>query len=82
MSSAPVVLFALDPDGVFMLSEGRGLDALGLKPGEVNGKSVFELYKDYPLIVDACRRALKGETLTSVSSVQGLVFDMARLPLS
>lgn len=80
VGSAPIVLFALDADGRFTLSEGRGLDALGLKPGEVDGQSVFELYKDHPTILDACRRALKGETLTSVSTVQGLVFETRYSP--
>lgn len=81
VGSAPIVVFALDADGIFTLSQGRGLDALGLKPGEVNGRSVFEMYKDHPLILDACRRVLKGETLSSVSSVQGLVFETRYTPL-
>lgn len=80
VGSAPLVLFALDSEGIFTLSEGRGLDALGIKPGEVNGQSVFELYKDYPRIIDACRRALKGETVTSVVHVQGLVFETRYSP--
>lgn len=44
VANAPIVVFALDADGIFTLSQGRGLDALGLKPGEVNGRSVFEMY--------------------------------------
>ncbi len=80
VANAPIVLFALDPDGVFTLSEGRGLDALGLKAGEVVGKSVFDLYRDYPLILDACRRALKGETVTTVLPVQGLAFETRYSP--
>jgi PAS domain S-box-containing protein len=31
IANAPIILFALDGAGVFTLSEGRGLDALGLK---------------------------------------------------
>ena len=80
IDNSPVVLFAFDADGIFTLSEGRGLDALGLKAGEVVGKSVFEVYKDYPLILDACRRALKGETLTHVVPVQGLAFETRYAP--
>jgi len=44
-------------DGTFLLSEGKGLSKLGLKPGEVVGKSVFELYGDYPDILDPMREA-------------------------
>jgi signal transduction histidine kinase len=78
--NAPIVLFAVDPDGWFTLSEGRGLDALGLKPGEVVGKSIIELYKAHPMILDAYRRALKGETVTSVVPLQGLVFEVRYSP--
>ncbi len=77
---APIVLFALDAEGIFTLSEGRGLDILGLKPGEVVGKSVFDLYNDYPVILDSCRRALKGETVRSISPVRGLAFETCYAP--
>src|SRR5208283_3357071 len=45
VSVAPMVLLATDGNGVVLLSEGKGLAALGLKPGEVVGKSVFDVYK-------------------------------------
>ena len=35
VSNVPMVLFALDNQGRFTLSEGKALSALGLKPGEV-----------------------------------------------
>ncbi|MDD5302949.1 MAG: PAS domain-containing sensor histidine kinase [Elusimicrobia bacterium] len=80
VGNAPIVLFALDADGIFTLSEGRGLDALGLKPGEVVGRSVFDVYKDSPSVLDACRRALQGETVTRISPVQGLAFETHYAP--
>ena len=52
VDSAPVVLFALDADGVFTLSEGRGLAALGLEPGEVVGRTVREVYGRLPAVED------------------------------
>src|SRR5204863_7531204 len=45
---APIIIFATDRDGVFTLSEGSGLKSLGLAPGEVVGKSAFEVYRDFP----------------------------------
>jgi len=81
VSAAPIVLFALDRDGVFTLSEGRGLDGLGLKPGEVVGQCVFELYADMPQIVEDNRRALKGEEFTSTVDVGGLTFEARYSPI-
>src|SRR4029453_1366663 len=44
VESAAMILFAMDADGVFTLSEGKALDLLGLAPGEVVGRSLFEVY--------------------------------------
>ncbi len=79
--NTPVVLFTLNAEGVFTLSEGKGLDALGLRPGEVVGRSVFEVYRDVPQILDNIRRALDGQTFTSVVEVGELVFDTRYSPL-
>lgn len=47
-SNAPAFIWSLDKNGIFTLSEGRGLKALGLRSGEAVGKSVFEVYRDVP----------------------------------
>jgi len=65
IAKAPVVFFALDSNGVFTLSEGRALEKLGLQPGQVVGQSVFQLYRQYPQILESARRALAGEEFTS-----------------
>ncbi|MEK7745171.1 MAG: ATP-binding protein, partial [Elusimicrobiota bacterium] len=82
VACAPIVLFALDQDGVFTLSEGRGLDGLGLKPGEVVGRSVFEVYKDNPAILANIRRALAGESFGDLNEAAGRVFDTRYTPLT
>jgi PAS domain S-box-containing protein len=81
VSGIPVVLFAFDKDGVFTLSEGRGLDLLGLKPGEAVGRSVFEMYAEYPHILEHARRALSGEAFLIESEVGSLVFECRYTPL-
>jgi PAS domain-containing protein len=65
VASSPIVLFATDAHGIFTVSEGRGLESLGLTPGEVVGCSAFEMYRDTPEIVNHFKRALKGEELTA-----------------
>ena len=81
MENTPVVLFTLDWRGVFTLSEGRGLSALGLKPGEVVGRSVFEVYRDTPSVLEAARRALAGDAFSTVISVDGIVFEIWYYPV-
>jgi len=64
VTGAPIVLYSFDRNGVFTLSEGRGLAGMGLKSGEIVGRTVFDVYGDQPLAIAALRRALAGETFT------------------
>jgi PAS domain S-box-containing protein len=81
VSNVPVVLFALDADGVFTLSEGRGLAALGLEPGEMVGRSALDLYADYPAVTDRIERALDGEEVDAVLEIDDRWFEVAYQPV-
>jgi len=81
VSNAPIVLWALDKEGIFTLSEGTGLEALGLKPGEVVGLSVFDIYRDLPQILEDNRRALAGETHVSIVEVGDLLYESHYSPM-
>ncbi len=78
---APVVLWAIDNNGVFTFSEGRTLRKLGLNPGEVNGQSVFEMYADNKEIIADAYRALAGETFSSTTETADIIFDSRYAPL-
>ena len=78
ISQAPVVMFALDSRGVFTLSEGAGLVALGLKPGEAVGKSAFDLF---PEAADHIRRAQGGEVVSALLRVRDLAWDITYTPM-
>ncbi len=78
---APIVLFALDRDGLFTLAEGRGLRALGTRSGAAIGRSVFEIYRGTPAVGDAVRRALAGEDVSCVEGVGGLWWETQYQPL-
>lgn len=82
VSSAPVILFAYDRDGRVTLSEGKGLQALGLKPGEMVGRYVGDAYPQLPQIKENFRRALAGETFTARMEVDGLTFETRYSPLT
>ena len=75
IAGAPLVLFALDRDGVFTMVEGRGLDAVGVRPALLIGRSAFELFADLPQALADVRRALTGETFSSTVEVFGVVFE-------
>ena len=81
VSHAPLVVWAVDRNGVFTLSEGLGLAALGLRAGEALGQNVFEMFGDGPHVAAAIRRALAGEEFTEVVEAQGLYFRTWASPL-
>ena len=68
------IVYILDSKGKFLLSEGKGLSNLGLDPGEVVGKSIYELYSNFPDIISNVDKALKGETVRFEISVNGRIF--------
>lgn len=63
LAEAPVIVWAIDVDGTITLSEGSGLEALGLRSGELTGKNFFEQYAGNETVLGPVRRALKGEEL-------------------
>lgn len=81
IDATPSVLFSLDQDGKFLLSEGRGLRDLGRKPGQAVGQSVFELYAGNAAILENIRAALAGETRTVTVETQGRAYDAIYRPV-
>ncbi len=82
VTGAPIVLYSFDRHGVFTLSEGKGLAGLGLKPGEIVGKTIFEVYGNHPEALAALRRALAGETFSvQMSFPAGGTFEVSHVAL-
>jgi PAS domain S-box-containing protein len=81
VSGAPIVLWAIDRSGVITLSDGAGLRALGLEPGQLVGQSVFDVYAELPEVIAQIRRALGGEEFAATVVVQGAAFDSRYTPL-
>ncbi len=81
VTSIPVVLFALDRAGVFMLAEGKGLEHLGYLPHEVLGQSIQSTAQENPQILCNVQRALAGETFMTRVAMKGFVFESHYAPL-
>ncbi len=81
----PVVLWAVDLNLTFTLSEGRGLSQLGLTPGQVVGMSLFEFHQttdpNVPVIVHH-RQAIAGETVDFEFVWQGREYQVRLEPRS
>jgi two-component system cell cycle sensor histidine kinase/response regulator CckA len=71
---APIALWMVDAQGIVTLSEGAALAAMGFAPGELIGRSVFELYQASPEMTENNRRVLRGEAVSGVTDMGGHVF--------
>jgi PAS domain S-box-containing protein len=81
ISNLPVILYRIDYRGFITLLEGKGLSTLGLQPQEVVGKSIFELYGDYPDFLLAIQRALSGEEVIETLELTSVVLESRFIPV-
>jgi PAS domain S-box-containing protein len=75
VSNTPVLIFEFDDEGVFKLSEGRGLQALGMEPGQLVHTSVCEFFHDDAVVCGHIQDAIKGETAQFTARVGKRVFE-------
>jgi signal transduction histidine kinase len=80
VTGAPLILFEYDAQGIFTLSEGAGLESLGLAPGEVVGLSALQVYADAPDVLAGVKRSLQGESFSEVAQVGELFFQVQYRP--
>lgn len=79
INGAPMVVFLLDGEGRFTLSEGGGLGNLGLAPGQVVGASAYEMYAPFPTIVENLRIAVAGgDAEWTIAKWEGADHDCVR----
>jgi PAS domain S-box-containing protein len=78
--NAQPIIFMLDTKGIFILSEGKALSSLGLRPGEVVGKSALEMYRNYPDVVRGIKEALSGKVINEIVEVEGSIYDVFYSP--
>lgn len=78
---APIVLWMTDRDGNMTFSEGAGLVDIGLRPEQIIGQSIFELYAEYPNILVATRKALQGQTVTTVMTMHDRIYHVHYQPM-
>ncbi len=81
ITNAPVIMFALSNDGTIELFEGRGSEALGGRPADRIGKSVFDVADDPEAVRSAFDVAVGGRLVAGTLSLDGTVFETQYSPL-
>jgi len=81
-SHSPVILFGIDSQGMFTLSEGIGLESMGAGAGEVVGKSVYHVYRNHPVILEHVNNALSGKECHMLSYIGDKCFEIWLTPVN
>jgi PAS domain S-box-containing protein len=77
-----VIVLGVDKDGTFILSEGKGLERLKMKPGQLNGTSVWKFLENNQKGIEAVKRALTGEIFSTViETTFGIIYEASFSPL-
>ena len=69
IQDAPVLLWAVDHNGIFTYYDGKVKNALGIRTEERIGKNILELYRGNLSVAGNVERALKGETVYGDSQI-------------
>jgi rsbT co-antagonist protein RsbR len=81
IAHAPIVLSSIDAHGVTSMSDGKGLELVGRKPGERVGVNELEASAGTPTH-GHLTRALRGETVRALAEpVRGVFFETWYAPL-
>ena len=80
-SHSPVILFGIDAEGIFTLSEGIGLESMGAGAGEVVGKSVYQVYRNFPDILEQVNAALAGSQSHGLTHIGDNCFEVWFTPV-
>jgi PAS domain S-box-containing protein/putative nucleotidyltransferase with HDIG domain len=81
VANAPVILFSTDSLGELTLFEGKGLALLGITPGQVEGRSIFDVWHDSPAALGMVRRALSGSAEKTLVDMGSYSFETSLAPL-
>ena len=81
LANTEAVIYQLDPQGRFLLSEGLGLAHLGLVPGQLVGQSALDVYRDDHETVAQIRAALGGDGSRQITQASGRLFDNFLTPV-
>ena len=74
----PMILWAINTEGILTVSDGNGLKLLGVKAGELVGKAIVDLYPEFETSIEKC---LGGKAIRSTVTIKGVVLDTGFAPV-
>jgi PAS domain S-box-containing protein/diguanylate cyclase (GGDEF)-like protein len=82
VEAAPVALCVIGQDGCLELVQGQPFPALGLIPGEAEGRRAKDVWKSYDILNAALTRAIAGEPATATVVAGDTAVEFRLLPIA
>jgi rsbT co-antagonist protein RsbR len=60
LENVPIIVWAINPEGVYTYHDGKVSETVGIPPGQLIGSSMFDQIRDNPEAAASVRRALAG----------------------
>ncbi len=80
IAKSPIILFAIDKNGVFTMFKGKGVEMLKLNPEEIIGKNFFDTHKKLPIDIKELRTVIEGKELNTTLEINGRHFEVTCIP--
>lgn len=77
LKHVPFAFWAVDLDRRFIFREGIGMKPLGLSSEDMIGKSIDEVYQNFPHVLQAMNRAFKGERFEEQTQIGDRWYDVS-----
>jgi PAS domain S-box-containing protein len=81
IARSPVILFNIDFEGKITLFRGKATNCLILKPEEVIGQNIKDVWKSLPIKYDDYLKACKEEQLQFKTEINNHFFDVNYIPV-
>ncbi|MGA2411807.1 MAG: PAS domain S-box protein, partial [Candidatus Binataceae bacterium] len=82
LDHAPLMVTAVDKDGIYTMVEGQALKTMGIADSQaLIGHSAFAMLGPDSAAAAATRRALEGETSAAAATMNGHTFEMWKAPI-
>ena len=81
IDNSPVIAYEIDTNGIISFWEGKGIKNFNMKFSEVLGKSIFEVFKEYPEFIEDNKKALNGDSVSEVYNISNVFLDTHISPI-
>ncbi|MEI7554652.1 PAS domain S-box protein [Candidatus Chlorohelix sp.] len=78
VSNVPLILFAMDTNGIITLADGRGFKDLGIEPNIIVGNSIKN---SHPSTAEDIRKALDGQFVNTTLELGKGIFEFWYIPI-